>query len=310
MDQDRPESPQSPLLHYQLASEVHLAKVPPEVATIKLIANQVADYPSEKDGVEKQLEKYYWWFNSGIIKDGFPDEQVIIEILSHKINVYNFGEAITDQELIEIRKAISIVARVDKGEHLKKLQYLLLQKKDVPNPLDNNLLQYGYAMREAQTITINPAGRQPIPHRIQESSRLCGTLIHEMGHFIIISNDDFKTAWNNKFWNSWNEEEKTDGSSHRACSEPQRCINTYSSMSNLEDMAESLTAYLSGHELDSERKQLIETFFSITPEEKMPETDLVDKRKGQGVQLPRVDYVLYSVGKKLEIKKLRPTIVQ
>lgn len=257
-----------------------------------------------EDGNEKIRQKFideHWWLQEYWQQKELT-EQVVIRRGDHQVSVYNFSTPLDREQVAHIEGVISVFSTLKKGEVLQRIQNVLIDDIQPPNPFTGGDMN-GYSSR-GKAVILYPRAMEPIEHRVQGVSNLEGTLIHELAHNI---GTEFENAWREKFaWISRETPEKMPGgaNSYEYTDEPERCVSEYARINAAEDICESMVAAVKAPTvLDQERLQFIQSELLGEPATEAPTVDVVPK---EHAFFPKIGKpVLYKLKKKgmFSIKK-------
>jgi RNase P/RNase MRP subunit p29 len=265
-----------------------------------------------KASLENQLKNNCWWLRDSSREKGVPKEQVTIEISSEdgsvgKVEVYNFGESLTEQHTEQLQGVFATVAKIDGGEILNKVKYVIIEKDDVPNELTGEPTS-GASENEPScgVIQIYPHGLRQTEHRTGLPSHFEATVAHELGHVFL--RDGFLEDWQDEFgWTSINEPTTSTGGREITMQTDQACVSEYASFEPGEDMPDSFAVYA----LDSEKLREVHPGKLSFLEQRLPiknnETSTkAIKRQGSDVQLPEIQNPQkYKVTRKKTLFRMR-----
>lgn len=239
-----------------------------------------------EESLRQDLIKENWWLKSEWAEKGIPKEQIEVEIEDRKIDIYNFGECLTDKHLEKLEKIIKEFSQIQDGESLNEARYILIDNIPKTNPRTGEDY-YGHGAVSDRAIKLYPRGLKFSPYRIEGVSSFEAVVIHELTHNITekIIND-----WIKKFgWKS--EGEDKEGFRIWKSKKPEKCINDYARLNPEDDICESMVATLRNPKLlDPERLKSLKDILSLDEigELKTSKIDL-QKRREKEIKLPKLE---------------------
>jgi len=218
------------------------------------------------ESVRQQRESTDWFLSDYWRKKGIPQEQIEFQVGEQPITIYNYNheKPFTDDHLARMQSALTeLTSRFP--QVIDKIRWILIDDMAHASgygdpekyPLNGN------AMHQWQAFRFLPRGTELMPHRIHATSNFEGTFVHEMTHLI---DKDFKQEWEEKFkwdWCSeypddWETRATPDGTEKKFFNkqtdemspqgqfslQPDQCITYYARQSMIEDICDSMVAYV------------------------------------------------------------------
>lgn len=204
--------------------------------------------------LKRKLGMKCWWLNDKFTNErGLPKEQISIEVRAEetaiaKVDVYNFGDPLSDQHKAQIESVVAAVAKINAGEAFNKVKYIFIEKADEQNKLtgeptngEATLLEY------YQAIQIYPHGLRQERHRTGLPSNFEATVAHEIGHAF---EDKHLVDWERQFgWKNIDTVATSPGGRQLKKTTDEPCVSGYAAYEPAEDLADSIAVYLLDPEL-------------------------------------------------------------
>lgn len=193
------------------------------------------------EAAKQDTRRTNWWLQEEWQKKGIPKEQYSIEANGFAVELYNYGQVLTPEQMAEINRVVAVISQIPLPDRLKRGRYIAINSESKFNDKDGEDMS-GYSHYESNMIELFPRAVSSEPHRIPETTRLAGTVAHEFGH--ILQDTDFVQEWKKRF--GWEELEQTQQvrsivKTHET-KFPERCVSDYAKFSPEEDICESLAA--------------------------------------------------------------------
>jgi len=204
-----------------------------------------------------------WWLKVPYWKNkGKPKEQISLKIDGYLIDIYNWREGLTEEEIKTINSVLRLFLKIANGEAVKNSRYILIDDVQKINPYsgkEQNGERQGYSNN---TTILYPNAFRQISHRVEDVFNLEGTMIYELTHGIT---DKIINEWKEEF--GWKE-----ASSPRVCpggaivyfevEDPSRCPTKYATFNPGDDIADSMVVALKNPEiLDKGRYEFLKNTF-------------------------------------------------
>ena len=203
------------------------------------------------------LQTNNWFFKDYWLNKGKPKEKLLLESDNSNLEIYNYYNKLSDDQIEELKKVISIFTNIKEMKPLSEVKYILIDDLQLKNPYDNEDMN-GYGVNNDAAIKLYPAALNKLHHRVPNTSNLSGTLIHELAHSLSIS---IKNKWAKSFsWELLEKPIKTKGGVYKyyKVKSPERCISEYAKFHPHEDLCDSLVAaIMCPNLLDKERLKFI-----------------------------------------------------
>lgn len=233
---------------------------------------------------KQETRRTNWWLQEEWQKKGIPKEQYSIEANGFTIELYNYGQVLTPEQIKEINRVVGVISQIPLPDKLKRGRYIAINSEGKFNDKDGEDMS-GYSHYETNMIELFPRAVSSEPHRIPGTNRLAGTLVHEFGH--VLQDTDFVQEWKKRF--GWKELEQTQQvrsivKTHET-EFPERCVSDYAKFSPEEDICESLAAAVNNPKaLDPEKLVFIQERWLNNVRPDIQATAL----KKQKVELPKI----------------------
>ena len=245
-----------------------------------------------KEKVRKQLREENWFLQEYWQEKGLPKEQISVEIKTEdenfKIEIYNWGEILTKDQLKTIEEVLKLFSLIAKGKALRQTKYILIDNiKGKKHPIIGKEMsgEATPSIFDRRIIRLYPKAFENIEHRVKGVSNLEGTLIHELSHKLA---PEFVNEWSKKFGKKLKEEKKTPGGSF--CEwEGENAVTELAKYDPIEDFCESMVAFFKNPSLlDVKRQKFIkENVLKETTKEK--KISLITKKySGSEITLPKI----------------------
>jgi hypothetical protein len=261
------------------------------------------------DKLRAELLSRFWWLMSEWKDKGLPREQLSVSSDRLKIEVFNFGEVMDDQEVEDFKSMVSIYSQL-RGE----MEYTTILISDIRSKNDyTGEALNGQGYPDARMIKIDPHTREKKPHRIYEVGNFLGTLIHEGAHPYVSGDHDVRiiNSWAKEFgWHLSNNAVLTPGGFPQSqfVDEPDRTISDYAKFNPDEDLCESVVAALfASARLDRGRFNFLDRELGVSGVQ-MGNNDsiCVARRSKNQIILPRSGEVAYCVKIMKPITRAQP----
>ena len=213
--------------------------------------------PDVEKKVLNALQDRYWWLSRCAQEKGQPQEQCTIEIGDARLDVYNYGEPLSEESRTTLAAAVRLFIRSTRARVIPNLvRYIIIDNVNPPNPHTG---EGGYGDNNAlsQSITLYPRAVENGPYRISGVRSLSAVLFHELSHNL---EPVVAQAWQHTFgWHYLDTPRPLPGGSmqYAVCDQPERCPNDYASISPAEDFCESMVAALENAALDRARQEFL-----------------------------------------------------
>jgi len=269
----------------------------------------VVDPVAVIDKLRAELSNRCWWLMPEWRDKGLPKEQLSVSSDRLKIEVFNFGTRLDDQEVEDFKAMASIYSQL-RGE----MEYttILISDARSKNDYTGEALN-GQGYPDARMIKIDPHAREKKPHRVYEVSNFLGTLIHEGAHPYVSGEHDVRilNSWTDEFgWHMSSNALLTPGGFPQSqfVDEPDRTISDYAKFNPGEDFCESVVAAIFAPErLDLGRFNFLDRELGVTGVQ-MGNNDGIGvvRRSGNKIILPRLSEVAYYVKIMKPIRMAQP----
>ena len=199
----------------------------------------------------EQLELNNWWLSARWQEKGLPQEQFVWQMGDKKVNIFNFGSSLLDQNIADFKTALdSLAAKTNFGAD--GLDYILIDNEDKPHPYAN--AQEGQLIRGAsvvpqKAIVLFPTVINEKSYRDGQIgtniSGIQGIIPHEMGHQFEYksagANHDLVTnIWHNDYgFGQFNPDKRM-----FELTNPDETVSDYAKLNTSDDFCESLVAAL------------------------------------------------------------------
>lgn len=216
--------------------------------------------------IRDQQENKAWYTNEYWRKKGVPKEQIDFMVGNQPITVYNWnGEnLVTDEYAKKIQEALEQLA-VHFPQAIDKLRWILMDDVQAPSAFgDSKKYPFnGVSLKDWAAFRFFPRGISLIPHRIEKTTNVEGTLVHEVSHSI---EDNFFEEWKQRYrWeycvdhiDDWESRLPPEGDVKRWFNkqtgemapqsqyplQPEECVTDYAKLSREEDICDSIVAYI------------------------------------------------------------------
>jgi hypothetical protein len=301
---------------YQQLSAINIQQVSdtdPDFATAMEIYDPEGELSHEQieQRVRDELESKNWSLQPYWQEKGLPKEQINIELGNSKLEIFNFSNPLSDEQIETMKRVLSVLSQIKDGLILHDIDYILINNNENLDVKSGNP-RNGVTSPNMRVIQLYPNALKSIPHRVAGVSNFEGTLIHEYGH--VLQNDqEFNREWREKHgWRFLSEEEHKQIDDHAhlyANDEPEKCPTEYARFSPGEDICESLVEAIKSPDLlDPERlKTLQENWLKAI--DYNPSVEVIANRKiADQISLPTIPEPLkykVKIGRKLVVVKER-----
>jgi hypothetical protein len=260
------------------------------VDVIKVLAKIDDPRESVENKVRNILANKNWWLNKAWAEKGLPKEQLILNIGQNNIEIFNYGEILTQEMVRELQHVVILYGKITNNDFFERVKYILLDNTQEINP-NSGEDQNGFALKNFKAIKLNPAALSDVPHRIEIASNFKGTLIHEIAHFFT---SDFVAEWKKKFdWQDINEPRVLNSGIKKYTENrsPDRCLNNYALTDENEGICDSMVAYLMNDpRLDPEKRNFLSERF---PTDRTDSEMKTDRKISQDIKMPKLKSAKY-----------------
>ncbi len=270
--------------------EVQSAEADPETV-MEAVKWDENDSPEKMvEQVKESLQAHHWWLNKEWQEKGIPHEQLNVRVGELNIDVYNYGQNLTPEQIAEIQQTLGALAQIPLPDRLKEVKYIVISDQENYNHKNNENMR-GLARRGQQMFVLYPRAMSSEPHRIPNTSGFKGTVIHEFGH-TFQQDGTFLQDWKKTFGWEYLPDDQVDWSKEvpkrTVVADPARCVSDYARFEAEEDICESLVAAISNPEvLDPERLKFIQDRWLKQPHASAPEVQ-IEHKTGVDVELPTI----------------------
>ncbi|MFQ5953239.1 MAG: hypothetical protein ACE5JK_07550, partial [Candidatus Omnitrophota bacterium] len=246
--------------------------------------------------IKNRIRRENWWFQSSWAKRGLPGEQISISVGDHVVDVYNWNEPLSEEQISIMTDILHRFSVIAGGEAVKKCRYILIDNVPKINIKSGEELN-GAGIPFGEGIILYPNALRPIQHRIKGVSNFEGTLIHELTHKLQEITTDagmmLLNEWQKKFgWEKSASPIPLPGGlvADMKAADPSRCVSNYALLEPKEDLCESMVAaiknpgVLDRERLEFLRGRLLKPLEDVSGKVALP----VKHIQGEDVSLPKL----------------------
>jgi hypothetical protein len=233
---------------------------------------------------KKETVRTNWSLQERWQRKGIPKEQYSIEVNGNTVELYNYGQELTPEQIIEINWLMSVIFQIPSERITNRGKYIVINNENAFNDKDGEDMS-GYAHYETKMVELFPRAVSNEQHRIPDTTRLAGTLVHEYGH--VLQDTDMVEEWKKKFgWKELDQAQQVRGIVKTHDTEfPERCVSDYAKFSPEEDICDSFAAALNNPDiLDPEKLKFIREHWL---KDVKPDVQAVTTKKDK-IELPKV----------------------
>jgi hypothetical protein len=233
---------------------------------------------------KKETVRTNWSLQERWQQKGIPKEQFSIEVNGNTVELYNYGQELTPEQVAEINGLMSVIFQIPSERLSSRGKYIVINNENAFNDKDGENMS-GYAHYETKMVELFPRAVSNEQHRIPDTTRLAGTLVHEYGH--VLQDTDMVEEWKKKFgWKELDQAQQVRGIVKTHETEfPERCVSDYAKFSPEEDICDSFAAALNNPSvLDPEKLAFIREHWL---KDVKPDIQSTTTKKDK-IELPRV----------------------
>jgi hypothetical protein len=210
------------------------------------------------EAARKETSRLNWWLQEEWQRKGVPKEQYGIVANEIGFDLYNYGQELTPEQILEINRLLAVISQIPLPERVKRGRYIVINNEGKFNDKDGEDMS-GYSHFASDMIELFPRAVSSENHRIPDATRLAGTVVHEFGH--ALQDTDFVQEWKRRFrWNELDKAQPVRGIVKTHETEfPERCVSEYAKFSPEEDICDSFAAAVNNPDaLDPEKLAFIQ----------------------------------------------------